>query len=355
MRKLLTLLLALLLALCGAAAEDEELSMEEILDGVAPQVVDKTIPKPPTPEEIAAAEEASRFEPDGSLLITVSAAGDMLLGGEFYGAELEKYAGDHSFVMRNIRETLLEDDLTILSLERATEETAAVLAPGGVEAVTLANDTMRETGEEEQMTLRLAIESAGTTAVAAGEIALREVKGMQVAMLSFDCTNGYDKLWAKVPQDVAAAKTQYPIVIVSFHWGRENSYTPDGDQVQLGRLAVDAGADLVVGSHSRRIQPIECYKGVYICYSLGNFCYTAEEKPSDMSSFIAQMRFRVRDGVVAHDSFRLVPIRISSRTDRNDFSPSLMDKVTSVDSILTTLKENGRNLEFALEDYPLAW
>ena len=356
MRKLLMLLLVVALAICPALAEeDEELSMTEILDSVAPQVVDKTIPKPPTPEEIAAEEEASRFEPDGSLLITVSTTGDMLLGGEFYDAELEKYAGDHSFVLRNIRETLMEDDLTIVSLESASEEDAAVLLAGGVEAATLANDTMHAAEAEQQQALRLALETSGATAVAAGEIAIREAKGVQIAMLSFDCTAGYDKLWAKVPQDVAAAKAQYPIVIASFHWGREGSYTPDGDQVQLGRLAVDAGADLVVGSHSRRLQPVEYYKGAYICYSLGNFCFAAEEKPSDMSSFIAQMRFRMRDGVIEKDGFRIVPIRISSRTDRNDFAPSLMDKVTSVDSILTTLKENGRTLEFALEDYPLAW
>ena len=356
MRKLLMLLLVLMLALAGAAAEeDEELSMEEILGSVAPQVVENTIPQPPTPEEIAAAEKASILEPDGSVLITVTVAGDMLLEGEFYSAELEKNAGDHGFVLRNLRETLLEDDLTIISLENAPEEALAALGGSGVEALSLSNDILNAADEEHQLALRLAADNAGMAAAGAGEIALREVKGVQIALLSFDCTAGYDKLWAKVPQDIAAAKAQYPIVIVSFHWGREGSYTPDGDQVQLGRLAVDAGADLVVGSHSRRIQPIEHYKNAYICYSLGNFCYTMDEKPSDMSAFMVQMRWRMRDGVISQEGICLVPIRISSRTDRNDFTPSLMDKVTSVDSIITTLKENGRTLEFALEDYPLAW
>lgn len=355
MRKLLMLLLVLTLALSCAAAEDEEVSIADVLTDAHPDVVEKTIVQPPTEEEIAAVVAASIYEPDGSVLITISVAGDMLLGGENYQAELDKYAGDASFPLRNIRETLLEDDLTIVNLEGVPADAAPALAESGVEVAALANDGMQALDEADRQALRLALENAGATCVEAGEITLREVKGVQIAMLSYDCTGGYDKLWSRIPQDVAAAKAQYPAVVVSFHWGTEGSYTPDGDQVQLGRLTVDSGADLVLGHNSRRIQPIEYYNGAYICYSLGNFSYTAEEKPSDMSSFIFQMRLRMRDGVLTKESFRIVPIRISSRTDRNDFAPSLMDKVTAVDSILGTLKENGRSLQYAVEEYPLAW
>jgi len=356
MRKYLLLLLTLMLALaCTAAAEDEEVSITDVLNNAHPDVVEKTIVQPPTEEEIAAIEAASIYEPDGSVLITLSAGGDVQLGGALYEEELAKYAGDPAFVLRNIRETLLADDMTILSLETAPADSAAALAGGGVDAVTLANDIMQASDETVRQELRQAFETSGVTCVDAGEIAVREVKGVKIASLSYDCTGGYDKLWDKVPQDVAAAKAQYPIVIVSFHWGSEGSYTPEGDQVQMGRLAADAGADLVLGSNSRRIQPIEYYNGAYICYSLGNFCYAAEDKPSDMSSFIFQTRFRVRDGAVENEGFRILPIRISSRTDRNDFAPIQMDKVTAVDSIITTLTENGRSLPFVVEAYPLSW
>lgn len=356
MRKYLLLLLTLMLALaCTAAAEDEEVSIADVLTNVHPDVVDKTIVPPPTEEEIAAVEAASIYEPDGSVIVTVSAVGDLQLGGAYYAEELDKYAGDHAFVLRNIREILQADDMTIASLEAAPADAAAALAQGGVESVTLANDVMQAMDDEARQELRLALETAGVTCADAGEIAVREIKGVKIATLSYDCTAGYDKLWERVPQDIAAARTQYAVVIVSFHWGGANSYTPEGDQVQMGRLAVDSGADLVLGHHSRRIQPIEFYNGTYICYSLGNFCYTAEEKPSDMSSFIFQTRFRVKDGVVEKQGFCIQPIRISSRTDRNDFAPSLMDKVTAVDGILSTLKENGRSLQYVVEEYPLSW
>ncbi|MBE5803210.1 MAG: CapA family protein [Clostridiales bacterium] len=356
MRRLLMLLLALTLAFgCALAEEDEELSILDVLNEVHPDVVEDTIVQPPTEEEIAEQEAASIYEPDGSVLITLSAAGDLRLGGELYEAELAKYAGDAAFVMRNIRETMMEDDLTIVNVDGATAESAAMLPLNGVEAVTLANDGTQAMDEAARQELRQALEDGGATCADAGEIAVREVKGLKIALLSYDCSTGYEKLWNRIPQDVAAAKTQYPVVIASFHWGSENSYMTDGDQVQMGRLAVDSGADLVLGHRSRRIQPIEFYNGAYICYSLGSFCYTAEEKPSDMSSFIFQLRLRLRDGVLTQEGFRILPIRISSRTDRNDFAPSLMDKVTAVDSILGILKENGRTLQYAVEQYPVAW
>lgn len=355
MRKLLMLLLALMLALtCASAEEDEEFSMADILSGVAPEVVEKTIVQPTAePENTAPPEETTIYEPDGSILITVSATGDFSLGGDLYDAELTKQNGNIHFPLRNIRETLLGDDMTIVNLESAVAP--EVLAQNGVEAVSLGNDGVQAMDEAAVQELKQGLSLAGVTYAQGAEVGVREIKGIQVATLSYSCIDGYDKLWSKIPQDVAAAKTQYPIVIVSFHWGNENAYTPTEDQVQLGRLAVDSGASLVLGHRSRRIQPIECYKGVYICYSLGSFCYTGEDKPSDMSSYIFQTRFRMRDGVVEPDGFRILPIRISSRTDRNDFAPILLDKATAVDSILNTLMENGRALQFMVEEYPLTW
>lgn len=354
MRKYLLLLLALLLALSCAAAEDEEFSMEDILSGVKPEVVEKTIVQPTAePTSVAVEEEASIYESDGSILITLSALGDFSLGGDLYDAELAKQNSNIHFPLRNISETLMQDDVTLMNLESAVD--TQVLLQGSVEAVSLGNDGIQTLAENEQQELKQAMSLAGIAYAQGAEVGVKEIKGIQVAMLSYSCLEDFDRVVSRIPQDVAAAKTQYPIVIVSFHWGSENAYIPDEQQVLLGRLAVDSGADLVLGHRSRRIQPIEYYKGAYICYSLGSFCYTAEDKPSDMSSYIFQTRFRMRDGQVEADGFRILPIRISSRTDRNDFTPSLLDKATAVDSILNTLKENGSTLQFAVEDYPLTW
>ena len=51
----------------------------------------------------------------------------------------------------------------------------------------------------------------------------------------------------------------------------------------------------------------------------------------------------------------IIPIRISSRTNRNDFVPTPYTNGANIDSVLTVLKNNGRKLEYAVADYPLEW
>lgn len=62
-------------------------------------------------------------------------------------------------------------------------------------------------------------------------------------------------------------------VVVLVHWGIERDEKPQNYQRQLGQQYIDAGADLVVGSHPHVLQGIEYYKGKPIVYSLGNFVF----------------------------------------------------------------------------------
>ena len=62
-------------------------------------------------------------------------------------------------------------------------------------------------------------------------------------------------------------------VVVYVHWGLEKKDRPEEYQHSLGRQYIDAGADLVIGSHPHVLQGIEYYKGKPIVYSLGNFIF----------------------------------------------------------------------------------
>lgn len=77
----------------------------------------------------------------------------------------------------------------------------------------------------------------------------------------------------KVARNVAAAKEDADIVIVSMHAGHEYHDIPDVDQVNFAHAAIDAGADIVIGTHPHVVQPVELYKGKYIIYCLGNFVF----------------------------------------------------------------------------------
>ena len=389
MRKILALMLALsMLCVPALAEEEDDVSLADILRNADQDAVSTTVIAPS--DDMAATEdqvleepqeEEDIYEADGSVLITLTATGDFTIGGDsrkrtdIFNDELKRQGGDINFTMRNMRDILMSDDLTIVNFEgtltnstyvpsnkrenqflfSAPPSYVSMLADNGIEAVSLENNHVMDHGEEAYEDTKQTLRDAGIVYSNSTEKGVITVKGVEICMLSYLCIDRYESLWEKVPADIAAAKAEYPIVVVSFHWGNEKDYAPTNNQIKMGRLAADSGADLVLGHHSHRLNPIEYYNGVYICYSLGNFCFSGNSKPSDMSSFVFQTRFRVKDGEVSNAGFRIIPIRISSKTDRNDFIPTVLTKPTAIDSVLTTLKANGKKLEYAVEEYPLEW
>jgi poly-gamma-glutamate synthesis protein (capsule biosynthesis protein) len=373
-RKAFSLILALILIFSAAvfAEAEEELDIEELIETIEPQ------------------ETPGLYEVDGSTLITVTCTGDFTIGGDnyhnkskFFYKRLKEHDNDINFVMANTKNIFAEDDLTLVNFEGTLTETkyvpdkkkknkflfniapeyVTVLSGNSVEAVSLENNHVMDHGEEAYEETKETLRSAGIVYSNSEEIGVYDVNGIQIAMLSYLCIDRYDKpvgqyanLYEKVAADITAVKKQYPIVIVSFHWGNELDYSPTERQIKMGRLAVDSGADLVIGHHSHRINPIEEYNGVYICYSLGNFCFSGNEAPSDMTSFIFQTRFKVtKSGDVSNQGFRIIPIRITSIRDKNDCIPTPVEDERLQTDIINVLKDNGKKLDYAVSEYPLEW
>jgi hypothetical protein len=78
-----------------------------------------------------------------------------------------------------------------------------------------------------------------------------------------------------IKQDIIDIKKDVDYIVCIFHWGGrvEKGMYPDHDQPKIAYEIIDAGADLIIGHHSHTLQPYEVYKGKYIFYSLGNFCF----------------------------------------------------------------------------------
>ncbi len=97
-----------------------------------------------------------------------------------------------------------------------------------------------------------------------------KVNSPGIATLTTLGQNGLPEL-ARLKGIIDKAKKQADMVVVALHWGVERQPFPAPYQVALGRLFVDAGADVVLGAHPHVLQPGELYKGKPIIYSLGNF------------------------------------------------------------------------------------
>jgi poly-gamma-glutamate synthesis protein (capsule biosynthesis protein) len=72
-------------------------------------------------------------------------------------------------------------------------------------------------------------------------------------------------------RDVSRAREAgVDFLIAICHWGKEWHFQPNADQRQAAHDLIDAGYDLVVGSHSHVLQGSELYRGKLISYGLGN-------------------------------------------------------------------------------------
>lgn len=81
---------------------------------------------------------------------------------------------------------------------------------------------------------------------------------------------------ALIQDEVKRAKEISDVVIVSAHWGDENTFAPNDYQKHFAQLFADCGVDLVIGTHPHTIQPVEWIQGengnsMLCVYSLGNF------------------------------------------------------------------------------------
>ena len=80
------------------------------------------------------------------------------------------------------------------------------------------------------------------------------------------------------------------MVIATFHWGNEYSHR-SLHQVELAHLAVDSGADVVIGHHPHWVQEVETYLGKPIYYSLGNLVFDQMWSEETRTGLVVKLNF----------------------------------------------------------------
>lgn len=116
-------------------------------------------------------------------------------------------------------------------------------------------------------------------------------------------------------EDIKTAKESADIVIVSMHFGEEYQPQPSPNQIYFAQLAIDSGADLVIGHHSHIVQPIEKYNDSYIAYSLGNFVFDQGFSEKTMEGLVLEVL--VKNGKIN----KVIPRNIKIN---NFFQPELV-------------------------------
>ncbi|MFO0618344.1 MAG: CapA family protein [Polyangiaceae bacterium] len=330
-----------ILAACGSSKIEETAGAPpEPPADVATTAVADVAPSAPTPAV------APSPKPDGEL--TLSAVGDCTLADP-YGSDkapgsfhrmFDDTGGDLARPFSGVHDILASDDLTIANFEgtlgthagrtdvafafRGRPAFASMLPAGSVELVNLANNHSGDCGPLGVVDTQKALEDAGVGWFGLGKVDVRTVRGIEVVNLGY--TGGREEVKGQVQADVRRYKKPGNLVLVSFHWGIEGSHAINSVQINLGHAAIDAGADLVIGTHPHVLQGIEEYKGKKILYSLGNFVFGGNARPGEWESMIYRTRFALEDGVitrVAEDE--LIPVQVSGSRTQNDFRPVVLE------------------------------
>lgn len=77
----------------------------------------------------------------------------------------------------------------------------------------------------------------------------------------------------RLKSSILNLKSKSDFIVVTMHAGTEYTRTPNAAQTAFAHVAIDDGADMVIGAHPHWVQTVEKYQGKYIFYSLGNFIF----------------------------------------------------------------------------------
>lgn len=302
-----------------------------------------TIPvEPPEEPEISA---ELTYEPPEYFTITMVgdctlATDAMSYGGE--GTFVQVVGDDYDYPFANVRYLFEDDDFTIVNLECNLTDVATysdkmfafrgptaytnILTGSSVEFVSYANNHRYDYGYEGYDETVAALDDAGLAYCLRNDAVLYETEsGLKVGVYA-----GYFEFdEADMRSDIQSLQDQgADIIIASLHWGDEGTYHPTEDQRYYGRVAIDAGADIVYGHHPHVLQPMEEYGDGIIFYSVGNFSFGGNTNPRDKDTVIVRQEIIKENGEVRLGETELLPCCVSSASDRNTYQPTLYEEGT---------------------------
>lgn len=168
-----------------------------------------------------------------------------------------------------------------------TPESLAGLQENGVDVVCLANNHFRDCGDYGKETTIAGLDEwrihhfgGGRTEEEANRPLIVQVGETRLGFLGFYNESGRFSVHgtarmseANIQGLIGGLRPLVDVLIVNFHWGKNYRVAIDATQRRFGRLAIDNGADLVVGHGPHLPQAMEMYRDKPVIYSLGNCAF----------------------------------------------------------------------------------
>lgn len=308
MKKTVAVLLAFALFLCAGCAQKSD--VEAQIEENAPPVYSKSSEKE---------EESSDHAPRDVVLSFLGCGDNMIYYGNVreakYLAQGTDKTYDFSPTYEHVAPLISQADIAFINQEtlmcgggydlsyyprfNSPQEVGDTLQSVGFDVVNIANNHMLDKDEDGLAATIKYWNSKPDVLLIGGytdesdskTIRYLEKEGVTIAFLAYTTgTNGLtcaDGAGAYVPylstshisevtEDIQRARQMADVVIVSAHWGVENSFYPNEEQKTLAQAMADAGADVILGHHPHVLQPIVWLtasdgRQTLCAYSLGNF------------------------------------------------------------------------------------
>jgi poly-gamma-glutamate synthesis protein (capsule biosynthesis protein) len=249
----------------------------------------------------------------------------MAFGGDVHFEDYLKPLARDPHGLDVLRSSLGTTDLAMVNLEtaitergtkvmksfnfRAPASALTTLANAGVDVVTMANNHGADYGTVGLRDTFAAKESSpipvvgiGADADEAFRPATLQAKGLRIAVFGgdqvFEQTLAQFSARADSPgvassapvtrlaREVRRAAKSHDLVVVYLHWGMDYQKCPEAAQTSTARALEEAGADIVVGGHSHRINAAGWLGRSYVAYGLGNFVWWRSHEPDSQSGVL---------------------------------------------------------------------
>jgi poly-gamma-glutamate synthesis protein (capsule biosynthesis protein) len=252
----------------------------------------------------------------------------LAFGGDvhFEGILHDKLAAGAGSVLAPIAPVVGSADLAMVNLEtavtlrgspqaktytfRAPSAAFTALSSAGIDVATMANNHGMDYGAVGLQDSLAAVQASHFPVVGIGATEAQAyapyrttIKGQRISIIG--ATQVIDEnliaAWTATPdhgglasakrvdrlvQEVQAARANSDTVVVFLHWGVEQQNCPSDAQRTIAQQLVDAGADIVIGSHAHVLLGAGHLGNAFVDYGLGNFAFYATDDPYTRSGVL---------------------------------------------------------------------
>ncbi len=282
---------------------------------------------PLTLEEVFAPRDLSKLSLDPARLRTLVATGDIVPGRQTDGA-IRKRKDDFAFTVAATKDILAAGDVTLVNLEAPLVKNCpphdsgfrfcgrpgftTALKTAGVDVVTLESNHITDYGQEGIAETITHLQAAGMSWADNYMPAVVNVRGDKFGFLAFNGVGGrFDR--TVMVTSLRKLRPQVDVLVVAMHAGAEYVSLPapapgiaPDNPIDVAHLAIDTGADLVIGNHPHWVQAVELYQGKFIAYAHGNFIFDQMWSTETRTGVIGRYTFCDRTLV----QVEFVPVRI---------------------------------------------